>query len=599
MPPLSGQFLVGQSPRRPYINRASKFFFAQLDKGFASPYVLVASGVFFSYLAWRVMEHYVRPRQEHLAQRLPVQRVPFEASHNVFWGLANPDEAGVSTTGSRGDDVEDIASNLFLPQLANERMEEAMRRPQLLFSEVSELHEQPSATNPSGEVDIVCLELSEFSPKLRDDVYYRSVHYVPAQGGSAVASSTGHQVSSLTGSKQTSSSRSGSSQKLMVRSDKVAEAPAAAAAASDSPLTTAEAGKAASTTDYLQFMPGQGEEVIHGIIKCKAVTTQNNCVPYAGHLEEEYARKLMLTLGPVHILRDATQTLLPRRFSFVKQVPVETLVLGMHSGELPRWLSTCYPNFNVHVVERDGTLVRLCRRFLGFQESSNLTVHIDDPVEYVRRQVAMRAHGNTTVAGVKPYELVLIDAIDGAGRLSTQYGRLEFISNIRRIMSDNGCIAVTLPNKDAEFVFNMVQNWRMGFTGRPVVLVHCVTSPCSILLTFQDTAARGKARIGSIAKVEEFQDVLREHIRHYGADRVQFDITREVSAGNFSVLNPEQAYGMEAYLPAGHPAILAARHQDVQEAVLRQRRSQGWGAWLRRLTGTALSPSQRSDLDGE
>ncbi|GET87438.1 hypothetical protein, conserved [Leishmania tarentolae] len=475
-----------------------------------------------------------------------------------------------------------------------------MRRPQLLFSEASELHEQPSAANPSGEVDVVCLELSEFSPVLRDDVYYRSVHYIPAQGGSAAASSSGYQESSPKGSKQANRS-GGSSWKSMMSPGEVAGAVSTASevsSATASSPTTADVEKVTSTTDYLQFMPGQGEEVIHGMIKCKGVTTQNNCVPYAGHLEEEYARKLMLTLGPVHILRDPTQTMLPRRFSFVKQVPVETLVLGMHSGEMPRWLSTCYPNFNVHVVEKDGTLVRLCKRFLGFQESSNLTVHVNDPIEYVRREAAMKTYGSATDTANKPYELVLIDAMDGAGRLSTQYGRLEFIGNIRRIMSNNGCVAVTLPNKDAGLVFNMVQNWRMAFTGRPVVLVHCATSPCTILMTFQDAATRGKANIGSIAKVEEFQDVLREHIRHYGADRVQFDITREVSASNFRVLNPEQTYGIEAYLPAGHPAILAARHREVQEAMLRKSRSQGWGAWLRSITRSALPPSQRSDLDG-
>ncbi|KAG5482003.1 hypothetical protein LSCM1_05717 [Leishmania martiniquensis] len=599
MPLPSHQFLVGQHARRQYAHHTTEFFFEQLDKGFASPYVLLASGVFFSYLAWRVTEHYVRPRQEQLAQCRPIQRVPFVPAHNVFWGLADQSQAGVSATGSRASDVEGVASNLFLPQSVNEAQEEAMRRPQLLFSETSELHERPSAANPSGEVDIVCLELSEFDPRLRDDVYYRSVHYVPAQGGLAGSSSVGYEGSSPTEWAQTSSS-SVLGRKSMMRPGEVAATATAAASAgpsaSASPPTAAEVEKTMSATDYLQFMSGQGEEVIHGIMKCKGVTTQNNCVPYPGHLEQEYARKLMLTLGPVHVLRDPAQAILPRRFSFVKEVPVETLVLGMHSGEMPRWLSTCYPNFNVHVVEKDGALVRLCKRFLGLQESSNLTVHIGDPVDYVRHQAAMTANGNPAEAGFKPYGLVLIDAVDGAGRLSTQYGRLEFLSNIRSIMSRNGCIALALPNKDAGLVFNMVQNWRMAFSGRPVVLVHCVTSPYSILMTFQDAATRGKANIGSIAKVEEFQDVLRAHIRHYGADRMQFDITREVSVANFSVLNPEQRYRLEAYLPAGHPALLEARHQEVQEAMLRRSHAQSWGSWLRRLTGAALSPSQRSSL---
>lgn len=493
-----------------------------------------------------------------------------------------------------------------------------MRRPQLLFSEASELHERASAANPTGEVDIVCLELSEYDAGLRDDVYYRSVHYVPNAIDPAAASSSSstRRRKSKAKSKEKEEEverESGASDGLWKR---MVSPFGVAAAAKGKPseaqehapqqagsATSAEAEKALASTDYLQFMPGQGEEVVHGMIKCKGVTTQNNCVPSPGHLEEEYARKLMLTLGPVHILRDTAKTTLPVRFSFVKQVSVKTLVLGMHSGEMPRWLSSCYPNFHVDVVEKDGTLVRLCKRFLGFQENSNLEVEVADPVEFVKQHAVLAGRGaatsnssNNTHGASKPYDLVLIDGIDGAGKLSTQYGRLEFINNLRNLMSSNGCVAMTLPNKDAGFLFNMVQNWRMAFAGRPVLLIHCTTSPCTILMTFQDAAARGKSNIGSVANVQEFQDLLRAHVRHYGADRMQFDITREVDSRNFSVLDPEQTYGVESYLPAGHPAVLEARHQELQAAIQRKSRSQGWNAWLRRWTGAGLSASQRADL---
>jgi spermidine synthase len=617
MPPRLNQFLVGQPAKRTFANRASKFFFTELDKGIESPYVLLASGVFFSYLAWKVTDHYVRPRQEQLAQRRPIQRVPFEQSHNAFWGFSNADDRATPAARTQVAEVEDVGGNLYLPQGSNEGQEEAMRRPQLLFSEASELHERATAANPTGEVDLVCLELSEYDASLRDDVYYRSVHYVPNVIEPGALTTTTSSPSSRAAKCSTSKSMDAKTAEptdgLWKRMVSPLETAAAAMGKSDSKngssTTTATAASSAnvekiiSTSDYLQFMPGQGEEVVHGMIKCKGVTTQNNCVPYPGHLEEEYARKLMLTLGPVHILRDPAKTTIPMRFSFVKQVPIETLVLGMHSGEMPRWLSTCYPNFHVNVVEKDGTLVRLCKRFLGFQESSNLTVEVADPVEFVKQYGVLTRHaaagggsGNDANVAVKPYDLVLIDGIDGAGKLSTQYGRLEFISNVRNLMSGNGCVAMTLPNKDAGFVFNMVQNWRMAFAGRPVLLIHCATSPCTILMTFQDAAARGKTSMGSVANVWEFQDLLRAHVRHYGADRMQFDITREVNAKNFSVLEPEQTYGVESYLPAGHPAVLEARHQEVEAAMRRKNRNQGWNARLRRWTGTGLSPSQRADL---
>ncbi|KPA77890.1 putative mitochondrial hypothetical protein [Leptomonas pyrrhocoris] len=617
MPPGPNQFLVGQHAKRTFSNRASKFFFTELDKGFESPYVLVVSGVFFSYVAWKVTDRYVTPRQEQLALRRPIQRVPFEQSHNAFWGFSNADErtvASATTTAARSADagVEEVGANLYLPQGSNAGQEEAMRRPQLLFSEASELHERASAANPTGEVDLVCLELSEYDAGLRDDVYYRSVHYVPSAIEPSIplaTSSAGSRDTSKPHRKEGSDAPDGLWKRMVSPSEAAAAAAAAAGAKGaagnadgSSTATPADVEKAIRSTDYLQFMPGQGEEVVHGMVKCKGVTTQNNCVPSPGHLEEEYARKLMLALGPVHILRDPAKTTLPWRFSFVKQIPVETLVLGMHSGEMPRWLSTCYPNFHVDVVEKDGTLVRLCKRFLGFQESSNLAVEVADPVEFVKRQAVLtgNAGAGTSSSAVngagKPYDLVLIDGIDGAGKLSTQYGRLEFINNVRNLMSDNGCVAMTLPNRDAGFVFNMVQNWRMSFAGRPVLLVHCTTSPCTILMTFQDAATRGKANIGSVANVHEFQDLLRAHVRHYGADRMQFDITREVNTHNFSVLEPEQTYGVESYLPAGHPAVLEAHHQELQAAMQRRSRSQGWSAWLRRWAGARLSATQRVDL---
>lgn len=552
--------------KQPFRNRFTKFFFTELDKGLGSPWILLACGTMLSYLAWRVTETYVAPRREMLAARPPVQKVPLADSHNAFWGFKSVDRDNMGPLPGEGLSDVTVADASASPaglgytvQDDDAAKENAMRRPQVIHSEPSELRERPSHNNPTGEVDIVCLELPEYDPKLRDDVYYRSVHYIPNSITATATKGSGLEA-------DTSSS---------------------------SVKPAKESGATAPPGDYLTFMPGQGQDVIHGMTKCKGVTSLNNCVPYAGHLESEVGRKLMLCLAPVHVLRDTGKTFLTTRFTFVRQTPVEALVIGLHGGEVPRWLSRSFPNFNVDVVEPDGALVSVARRFLGFQESSNLHLRVGNPLDYLRSVAANAILGNRVNTDARRYDLVVIDAVDGAGHLSTQYSRLESLTNLRNALSDNGCVAVAMPNKDASFLYNVVQNWRMAFAGRTVLLVHCYTSPTTILMTFQDNAERGKANMGTVASVDEFQDLLRAHLRHYGANRVQFDLTREVSADNFTILEPGRIYEVRDYLPKGHPELarLAAGKEGGQK-----QKSSGWNTWIRRAMGGYLTPGQRADL---
>lgn len=426
-----------------------------------------------SFLGRRIADRYLAPRQETVATRRMTARVPMEDMHNAFWGVENrqaptPAAYAVRTQG---------AGQMDAAQSSSAEAASAMRPPQLVHSEPSELRVRPTSDNPSGEMGLVGLELSEFDPVIQDHIYYHSIHYVGASGA-------------------TSSSSISSSSSKDTHASKGTTATTAAAAE----------GMEGSYPDY---MPARGEGLIYGMMMCKAVTAQNNCVSCAGGLGTVAARKLLLTFGPVHFLHDSARTFMPLRFSFVKQAPARTLIWGLHSGELPTWLRRAYPNFPVDVVEPDGALVRLCRRFMGFQESSNLHLLVADPMAYLRQLAAPAAKEDGIVcdSGARD-DLVLIDAVDGARRLPTQFGRLEFLHNVRNSMSNNGCVAVALPNRDATFVFRMVQTWRMDFGDRMVLRAHCATTLCTILVTFQDNATRGKANMGSAANVAEFQNLL-------------------------------------------------------------------------------------------
>ncbi|ORC89934.1 uncharacterized protein TM35_000102020 [Trypanosoma theileri] len=548
---LSSSLTPGQRPRRQYLNKATEFFFRELDKGFSSIYVVLSTGALLSVAGWKLMVYYIEPRRatQFAEWRRPYSRVPLSDAHNFFWGFAAAEPH-----------PNHIAAGLTAD------VEEALRRPTLVYSAASEV---------GGSV--MCMQLPEYDAQRGDDVVYRSLHYV--ENSPSILSSSSSSLVEVVGGEE--EGRGGNTMKEKKSQQQQQQ---------QQQQKKEEKEEEEETSLYLSRMPGGGASVIHGMVKCKAITSQNNCVPYAGHLESEYARKMMLALGPVHILRDIAKTTFPFRFTTVKETPISALVCGLHSGEIPRWLSNTFPNFHVDVVERDGTLARICRRFMGFQESSNLRLFIADPIEFLRHSAIVNTNSvNSRGSAGQRYDLIMLDTVDGMGKLSTQYGRLEFINNVRNSLTSAGCVIASIPNRDGAFLYNMVQNWRVAFTGRTVILVHCVTSPHTMLMTFQDDADRGKANFGAVADAEEFRDLLRTKLSHYGPQRVTFDLTREVSDESFRILLPGRTYPLTAYLPAGHPEL-----KDV--STMRSEGGRKWGDWLRHWSSTWLTPTQRADL---
>ncbi|KAH9588611.1 hypothetical protein LSM04_001046 [Trypanosoma melophagium] len=569
----TSSFTLGQRPRRQYLNKATEFFFRELDKGFSSIYVVFSTGALLSVAGWKLMIYYIEPRRnaQITAGRQPYSRVPLSDAHNAFWGFAPA-----------------APHPNHLPTTMTLDVEESLRRPTLVYSAPSEVG---GGNNNSSSV--ICMQLPEYDPQRGDDVIYRSVHYMNSRTEPQKvlqSSTTGEKSSWMAGITSSNNNNNNNNSSSSSSSD------------GNTVKEKKQEKEEEGTSPYLSRMPDGGASVIHGMVKCKAISSQNNCVPYAGHLESEYARKMMLALGPVHILRDIGKTTFPFRFTTVKETPVSALVCGLHSGEVPRWLSNAFPNFHVDVVEQDGTLARVCRRFMGFQESSNLRLFIADPIEFLRHSAVLNSsnNSNSSMDGISNrggvggaghrYDLIMLDTVDGMGRLSTQYGRLEFINSVRNNLTAAGCVIASIPNRDGAFLYNIVQNWRVAFAGRTVILVHCVTSPHTMLMTFQDEADRGKANFGTIADVEEFRDLLRTKLSHYGPQRVTFDLTREVSNESFRILLPGKIYPLAAYLPAGHPEL-----KDDVSTVSREG-TRKWGDWLRRWTRTWLTPTQRADL---
>jgi len=275
-----------------------------------------------------------------------------------------------------------------------------------------------------------------------------------------------------------------------------------------------------------------GERLIRSQVKCKAITPTDSCVP-TNDVMLESVRKMMLALGPMYLLRHPGDSALPRRFSkFVEVKNLDLLMVGMSDGgSLATWLNRQFPHFKLDIVEPDGGLIRAARTFMGFQERDGITLSIDDPQQYLRRRVLTK----------KKYHGIFVDMLDENGNIPLNMCKLETLTNLRESMNDRAVAVVRVPNHDERRMAAVVQNWRMAFDARTVLLIHCRTEPFTLLMTFNDIGEKGMPKFGFASSVEDFRQNLRG-VMHETTRRFNVDLLAEVDEKNYQQLLPGRKY---------------------------------------------------------
>lgn len=687
-------------PSNPYRNRFTAFFFTELNKGFFSPWVLIGFGILSSAVMFKLVEWWSAPERARQRLLTPRGRVPMKAEHEAVWGFG--DARRVAEGGGEGSSSRFSAPSsppttpgaaLFDPAVAVAESDALLQRPRLIHTELQHTASPLSShganapdartqTTDGGADEVVIMEMPEYDRAIQEDTYIRSLHYIPLSAHAAASHSI-EEASSVTDDHERRKRKS-----VTADSDGSwfsffsTRAGRAVSSSSSTPTTDVEgrSGRERGMDQYFRFMPGEGKEHMHGMVKCKrgedsldstgdilhphdereeerrhrssGLETEPRappCVPYAGDLSRESGRKLLLTLGPLHILQDPNQGILPFRFSMVKHPEIRVLVIGLREGSVPRWLSTAYPFFTIDVVEPDVSLLRLAKDFFGFQTHTRLRVVPTTATRFLveksssvetahtaaertvslrslfipwksapvtRKSVSQQFRATTSSSTAmedgslppmedpRPYDLILVDAIDPHGNLPSYVGRLEFIQQIRQVLSPTGVVGVLLPNRQPQHLYHTIQHWRMGFQGRSLLLAHCRQEPVTMMMSFQDEGGRGQPTIGTLRSAEDLRDILRSHLTHYGPERVPlFDLTEEVESGGgkgrpagggsrrtpteeeptkkkneqkkrlpyasltleeegsdfFKILVPDRRYEPEDYLPGGHPYVLAQR----------------------------------------
>jgi predicted O-methyltransferase YrrM len=106
----------------------------------------------------------------------------------------------------------------------------------------------------------------------------------------------------------------------------------------------------------------------------------------------------------------------------VAERPVAALLLGLGGGAMCRHLAAYLPDYAVTLVERDGAIIDLARRFF----------HITRPIR--------RGDAQDVVAdSAGQYDVVLVDLYDGSGATGVEPG---FWQDCTRALRPGGCLAV-------------------------------------------------------------------------------------------------------------------------------------------------------------
>lgn len=120
----------------------------------------------------------------------------------------------------------------------------------------------------------------------------------------------------------------------------------------------------------------------------------------------------------------------------INESPVRVLVIGVGAGSLVRFLYHHLPTCRIDGIDNASPIIQLARGFFQLPVNDRLTIHCRDGYDYLRDQQTPRA-----------YDLILLDAFDGAGMAASVY-RHQCFELCRRHLQPGGVLSVNLWSGD-------------------------------------------------------------------------------------------------------------------------------------------------------
>jgi len=110
--------------------------------------------------------------------------------------------------------------------------------------------------------------------------------------------------------------------------------------------------------------------------------------------------------------------------------PKRILVIGLGIGTIPNIISQTVPDAFIEVVEIDEVVVKVAKKYFGWQESSRVRTYVADGRVFVKHAVKK---------DIK-YDMIILDAFN-AEYIPEHLMTLEFLADIRSLLALGGVIA--------------------------------------------------------------------------------------------------------------------------------------------------------------
>jgi spermidine synthase len=126
--------------------------------------------------------------------------------------------------------------------------------------------------------------------------------------------------------------------------------------------------------------------------------------------------------------------------AFLEYEPGSALFVGLGAGSLPRYLSNYYPKAVIDVVEVDGEMLDVARRFFYFSETKNMKVHVEDGRSFLRKKG-------------RKYDVVFLDAYQ-VSAIPYHLSTVEFLEEVRARVNDSGVVVANIVAQEKNRAFN-------------------------------------------------------------------------------------------------------------------------------------------------
>jgi len=150
-----------------------------------------------------------------------------------------------------------------------------------------------------------------------------------------------------------------------------------------------------------------------------------------------------LKSDPDKLIFDYTQMMMAGLY--LNPNPKKLLIIGEGGGTIPTALQEMLPDTQIDLVELDGAVDRIAKRYFNFKPGPKMKVTIADGRVFVKRAIPQKPN----------YDMIMLDAFD-ADYIPEHLLTREFLEEVKSILAPNGVIVANTFSNSALYDYESV-----------------------------------------------------------------------------------------------------------------------------------------------